>query len=139
MNKKRSETTIHCTYKTAATILLIIGCLFSFYGCAQLYRTIGLNEEQTATQVAEDQEATQQIIHQVRWTAHEIISTTVAGLGAILSGLLARWLGTERKITTAMITGIEAADPINIKESVQAKATAAGVETKLHARVVALT
>lgn len=139
MTKKRSPQIIRCTYKTAATILMTFGILFTIIGCSQLYRTIGLNEEQTAAQVAQDQDATQQIIHQVRWTTHEIISTTVAGLGTILSGLLAQWLGTERKMTTVLIKGIESADQNTAKESVQQKAILAGVENQLSKRVAALT
>lgn len=137
--KNHKTAILNCSYHTAGLTFIILGSFFLLTGCAGLYKILGLTPEQTATQVAQDQDATQQIIQQVRWTTHEIITTTLAGAGTILSGLLARWLGTERKITAALITGIEAAPGTGVKESVSAKATAAGVEPKLHARVVALT
>lgn len=131
--------TLNCKHNTAGLIFIAIGSIFILVGCTKLYDSLGLNPEQTAAQVAEDQEAIQKIIGQTRITTTEIITTALAGVGAILSGLLAKWLGTERKITTALITGIEAADPGAVKEEVQKKAIAAGVEPQLHAKVVALT
>lgn len=133
------STVLRCSQKTAVILFILIGSLFILIGCEQLYKMIGLTEQQTAAQIAQDQEAAQQIIQQVRWTTHEIITTALAGAGTILSGLLARWLGTERKITTALITGIEKTNNSNVKESVNRTATAAGVEPQLHTRVVALT
>lgn len=130
---------LKCTHNTAGTIFIVLGALFVLTGCGQIYRTLGLTEEQTQEQLAQDQNATQQIIQQVRWTTHEIITTGLSGIGAILSGLLARWLGTERKITTALITGVEKAADTTAKEEIQKAATAAGIEPQLHSRVVALT
>ncbi|MBA7687106.1 hypothetical protein ES703_95566 [subsurface metagenome] len=137
--KKHQPATLKCTHRTAGLVFIILGTFFLLTGCAALYKIIGLTPEQTAEQVAQDQDATQQIIQQVRWTTHEIITTTLAGAGAILSGLLTRWLGTERKITTAMITGIEKSTDSTVKQNVKAKAIAAGVEPQLAARVRALT
>ncbi|MBA7709906.1 hypothetical protein ES703_118832 [subsurface metagenome] len=103
MNTTTKTTILHCTQTTATIIFLLIGSLFIFIGCEKLYKTIGLTEEQTAAQVAQDQDATQQIVQQVRWTTHEIITTALAGAGTILSGLLAKWLGTERKMIVAVV------------------------------------
>ena len=118
---------------------ILIGCLFCLAGCAQLYKLIGLTDQQTADQVAADQTARQKIAEGIRLTTTEIITTAVAGLGAIASGFLAKWLGTERKITKALITGIESTTDVPTKRAVKENATAAGVENKLHARVKALT
>lgn len=137
--KKTTQTTLHCHHNTAGLIFIILGTFFLFTGCAQIYKFLGLTEDQIQTQVAQDQDATQQIIQQVRWTTHEIITTALSGAGTILSGLLARWLGTERKLTTALITGIESAQNPTVKESVKEKAISAGVEPILHKRVLALT
>lgn len=63
----------------------------------------------------------------------------MAGAGAILSGLLARWLGTERKMTNTLITAIETNDSNTLKEIIKAKATKNGIQPKLEARVQALT
>ena len=139
MKTTNKTTTLNCSHNTAGLILILIGSLFAFIGCTQLYKTIGLTDEQAADQVAKDQSDRQQIIEGIRFTTTELITTAIAGIGAIASGILAKWLGTERKITTALITGIEAVESVNVKESVQAKATAAGVETALHSRVLSLT
>lgn len=130
---------LHCTQTTATLVFILIGSLFLFTGCVQLYKILGLTEEQTQEQVAEDQKTIIRTITQVRTTAAEIITTAVAGLGAIASGFLAKWLHTERKITQVLITGVESAHETNVKETIKAKATAAGVEPKLAARVRALT
>lgn len=124
---------------TAMITFIIIGSLFCLTGCAQLYKLIGLTEEQTEEQLAEDQETIIRTITLTRNTAADIITTALAGIGAIASGFLAKWLGTERKITKALITGVEKANDTNVKESIAAAAGTAGIEPKLHARVKALT
>lgn len=124
---------------TAALILIILGSILLLAGCTQLYRTIGLTPNQVQQQTALDQAAIQLTIEQARTHFWQIVSATIGGAGTILSGLLARWLGTERKITAAMITGIEKAPQNAVKQSITAKAVAAGVEPKLNARVRALT
>ena len=133
------NTALHCTQKTAAILFILIGSLFTFTGCIQLYKLLGLTEEQTQEQVAEDQKTIIRTITQVRTTAAEIITTAVAGLGAIASGFLAKFLHTERKITTILIKGIETGENPTVKEAVHSKAVAAGLEPKLAARVQALT
>jgi len=133
------STVLRCSQKTAVFAFILIGSLFCLAGCAQLYKFIGLSDEQTADQVAADQADRQKIIEGIRMTTTEIITTAIAGLGAIATGILAKWLGTERKITTAMITGIEDAHASDVKASVKRNATAASVESKLNARVKALT
>ncbi|MBA7686860.1 hypothetical protein ES703_95319 [subsurface metagenome] len=134
-----SKTILNCTQQTAAILFILIGSLFIFTGCVQVYKLLGLTEEQTEQLLAEDQKTIIHTITQVRTTAAEIITTTIAGLGAIVSGFLAKWLHTERKITKVLITGVESADSSNIKKTIKAKATAAGIEPKLAARVQALT
>ena len=134
-----SKTILNCTQQTAAILFILIGSLFIFTGCVQVYKLLGLTEEQTEQLLAEDQKTIIRTITQVRTTAAEIITTTIAGLGAIVSGFLAKWLHTERKITKVLITGVESADSSNIKKTIKAKATAAGIEPKLAARVQALT
>lgn len=136
---RHSQTYLNCTYNAAGLIFIVLGTIFIFQGCTRFYKAIGLTEKQAATQTAKDQASRQQLSDQFRLTTTEIISSAMAGAGAILSGLLARWLGTERKITTALITGIETANNQKVKKSVNSKATAAGVEPLLHRRVVKLT
>jgi len=134
-----SKTFLNCSQKLAFFTFLLIGVLFIAVGCAGFYKALGFTDQQITEQIAQDREAIKIILEQGRWTAHEIITTTLAGLGTILSGFLAKWLGTERKITSALITGVEAGDVGNVKETIKNKATAAGVEPILHRRVIALT
>lgn len=135
----KNPTILHCTQTTATLVFILIGSLFIFTGCVQVYKLLGLTEEQTQEQISEDQKTIIRTITQVRTTTAEIITTAIAGLGAIASGFLAKWLHTERKITGVLITAVESADSSNIKKTIKTKASAAGVEPKLAARVRALT
>ena len=135
----KKQTILQCSQTTAAFVFIIVGTLFILTGCARFYEIIGLTPEQTAEQTAKDQESRGALVDQFRTTTSEIVSYTIAGAGSILSGFLAKWLGQERKLTTALITGIEAANDLGVKESVKAKATAAGLEPLLHSRVIKLT
>ena len=134
-----SKTILYCSQTTATVVFILMGCLFILTGCAQVYKVLGLTEEQVAEQVSEDQKTIIRTITKVRTTTAEIVTTAIAALGTIASGFLAKWLGTERKMTAALITAIESSDGVNVKEAAQAKATAAGIETQLHARVISLT
>ncbi len=136
---QQHQTLLRCSQTTAFFLFVAIGSLFIVTGCAQLYKTIGMSDEQVLEQVAADQQIKEQILGGVRHTTTEIITTTIAGLGAIASGFLAKWLGTERKITKAIITGVENSQGAHIKDSIKASAIAAGVEKQLSARVQTLT
>lgn len=104
-----------------------------------MYRAIGMDEEQVTTQVQKDQTVITKILDTTRATTTEIILTALSGLGAILSGFLAKWLGTERKITKALITGIEDAEQTSVKGHVRDSATQLGVQQILEKRVRSLT
>ncbi len=132
-------TILKCSRSTATILFILIGSLFVFAGCAQLYRSIGMTEDQVNEQVAADQQVRGEIVNTIRTTSTDMISTVLAGLGAIVSGFLAKWLGTERKMTKAMITGIEDASSKTTKEAVHSKALTAGIEKNLHKRVASLT
>lgn len=135
----KHQTILRCSQTAAFFLFLFLGLIFTFAGCAQMYKALGLTDQQAADQVAKDQDSRGDLIDQVRTSTTEIISTALAGLGAIASGFLAKWLGTERKITKALITGIESAKDLDVKRVVKSKATAAGIEPKLAARVRSLT
>ena len=122
-----------------ATAIIALGTILLITSCTHIYKFIGLTDQQTANQTAKDQAVTIHVIDTAREQLWQIITAAVTATGGLASGLLARWLGTEKKITAALITGIEAARPDHVKESVTAKATSAGVESKLNARVRALT
>lgn len=132
-------TVLNCTRTTAMIVFILIGSLFTLTGCAQLYKLFGLSDRQAADQVAQDQAAIAKIAQDVRFTTTEILTTAIAGIGAIASGLLAKWLGTERKITKVLITSIEDANADLTKKTIHKNATRADIEPQLHARVKALT
>jgi len=139
MNKNQKTTILKCTQTTATIIFILVGTLFILTGCARFYDLIGLTEEQTTEQISEDQETIIRTVTQVRTTAGEIITTAIAAIGTIATGFLTKWLHTEKKITQAVITGVEDAHASDVKASIKRNATAAGVESKLAARVKVLT
>lgn len=118
---------------------ILIGSLFTLAGCAQLYKFLGLTKQQTQNQIEKDQTDRQKIIEGIRLTTTELITTAIAGAGAILSGILAKWLGTERKITNTLITAVEKSATDTVKETIHNFAGTAGIEPQLHKRVKALT
>ena len=133
------STLLNCSRITATILFILIGSLFCLTGCAQLYKLIGLTEQQTQDQLSQDQKTIIRTITVTRNTVADIITTTIAGLGAITTGILAKRLGTEKKLNKALITGIEKSPDLSVKHSVKEQALSAGVESKLHTRVKALT
>ncbi len=125
--------------KTTAVLVIVLGFMFMTVGCAQIYKTLGLTEQQTAEQLTEDKKTIIRTITTVRTTTADLITSIVAGIGAIASGFLAKWLGTERKITKSLIQGIENAATTTTKQDVKEKAIANGVNKALTKRVAALT
>ena len=136
---KNSKTVLNCSATTAFLLFFLIGTLFVAAGCAQFYKAIGFDEDQVLEQVASDQKAISKIITTVRQSGTDLLVKVLAGAGAIASGFLAKWLGTERKITKTLINGIEKATIDDVKLAIKKEATAAGIESKLHKRVRALT
>ena len=139
MSPTKSKAILRCTQTTATIVFILIGSLFVLTGCAQIYKAIGFSPEQIADQTAQDQESRGELVNQFRTTTSELVSYAMAGLGAIASGFLTKWLGNERKITAVLIQGIEASNNNSLKESIKTKATSAGIEPLLNKRVLALT
>ncbi|MBA7647988.1 hypothetical protein ES703_55767 [subsurface metagenome] len=152
---------LRCSRNAALAVVTITIVLFILIGCQALFRSAGLTDEQAAAQTAElkaalEGAATDAIadIHTGLAEGHDLktiavkassaflwkmIAAAGATVGVVLNGLLAKWLSTEKKMNKAIITGVESNPTGNVKESIEAKAIALGVETKLHARVKALT
>ena len=151
----------YCRHNWIFYLMLTIGLVFIVVGCAGVYRALGVPET-TANQLGPEDEAAiaaavqsgiSDVVAQVATgtpitTAAVSAGSTLAwklatiflgGAGTILSTLLAKWFGTEKKINTALIRGIEKSDKDTVKKAVQAEAMATGVESKLHTRVVSLT
>lgn len=134
-----SETKLNCSYNLAGVLLIALGIGFLIVGCAGLYGKLGLSPEQIERQTIADQQLVEQAITGGRELVWQIATVAVSGIGAILAGLLGKWLKVERTISTAMIQGVEKADKSTVKESIERSATALGVEAQLHKRVQALT
>ena len=154
-------TILNCSRRTATIVILSILALFLLIGCASLFRSAGLSDDQAAQQTAELKlalaDATASAIataqagltqgHELKTIAvktasvflWKIIAAGASSAGIILTGLLAKWLGTEKKITKALITGVEKSKNITAKTQIYKKASAAGIETQLHKRVQSLT
>lgn len=152
---------LNCSRTTATIIILATIFLFVLIGCASLFRSAGLTDEQAAAQTTElksalEGAATAAIAdiqtglaegHDLKTIAArasaafiwKIVAAAAATAGVVLNGLLAKWLGTEKKINKAMITGVENSVDNHVKTSIKAAAIAAGVEPQLHARVKSLT
>lgn len=155
------QTFLRCSHRTAALILCAIIALFLLLGCAAMLRKTGIDQAEADRLAAIAEQnlaaAAAEAVHNIKTgidRGHDIKSIAVkttspfawklatigaSTIGAVLSGLLAKWLGTEKKMLAATITGIEHNPTGNVKESVEARATARGVEKQLHRRVQALT
>lgn len=125
--------------RKTATIIIIIGFALLITSCTAIYKFIGLTEKQAEDQTAKDRQITIDVLETGREQIWQLATAAVTALGGITSGLLARWLGTERKITTTLISAIETSGADSLKETISSKATSAGIEPKLNARVRALT
>lgn len=154
-------TTLNCSHRSALTILAAIAALFLLIGCASLFRSAGLSPEQAALQSAE-------LHHQITAAATAAVADIQTGLaqghdlktiavnttsafawkiatiaastiGTLLSALLAKWLGTEKKINKALIVGVEDGDDTSAKKHIHSAALTLGVEPQLNKRVRALT
>ncbi|MBA7705925.1 hypothetical protein ES703_114767 [subsurface metagenome] len=152
---------LRCSRTTAIITITASICLFVLIGCQALFKSAGLTDEQAAEQTAELKTALTEAttaaladIHTGLAEGHDlktiavkasstfiwkIIAAAGATLGVVLNGLLAKWLSTEKKISKAMITGIETDNDNTVKAAVHQKALDAGIEPQLHARVKALT
>ena len=155
------STVLNCKTSTAKIVILAIAGLFLLIGCTSLLRSSSMTQTEAAQEkarlehalVAAAAEAVADIHtglaegHDIKTLAlttgseflWKMIAAGASTAGLILSGLMAKWLGTERKITKVLITAIENTDNNIIKETVHKKALDAGVEPKLAARVQALT
>ncbi len=144
-------------------MLIITATIFLFIiiGCTSLFRSAGLTDDQAQQQTLQLKtaliDATTEAIATVQTGLAEghdlktialnttstflwkIIAAAGATVGVVLNGLLAKWLTTEKKMNKALITGVESNPAGNVKESIEARATALGVENALHKRVKALT
>lgn len=128
-----------CRTKTAIFFIIILGFLFLLIGCRSIYEKLGMTPDQVDRQVDADNIFTSQILDQARSSIGQLVTQILAGVGAIGSGILATYLGRERKITKVLITSIEKAGDSTVKNIIHTKATDAGVQTKLAKRVSALT
>ncbi len=119
----------------AAAIL----ALFLFVGCQSILRLIGYTTadiDKIQDQAADEDRPGPVDVDLEIWQA----ITAATGLtGTLLSALLLRWLGIERKMVKAVILGVEESNPNTLHTSITANAKKLGVQKKLASRVSKLT
>ena len=124
------------TYRVRIWIcLVVIGLLFCAIACEGVYKAIGFTEPEAAEQAEKDRQEAKVAIEQGRVLFWQLMSTYIGGVGTIESGLLGKWLKTERTITATIIRGVEKADEGKVKAAITKIATATGIEAKLNKRV----
>jgi len=150
---------LNCSRTTATLIICATIFLFILIGCASLFRSAGLTDEQAALQTAELKsalaDATAAAIAHVQTGLAEghdlqtiavkassafiwkIVAAAGATIGVVLNGLLAKWLTTEKKINKAMIAGVEKSNDQSAKQQIQKQALTAGDGLNV-ARIVSL-
>lgn len=104
-------------------------------GCGTLYKTLGLPPEQVEVQVAKDAVIVEAVVEQTRNTFWPILSAAIGCAGTLVSALLAKLLVTERKMTGAMIAGVEKAGNGDAKKAVTVESLRRGVGVQLAKRV----
>lgn len=124
---------------TVKVLLVCILALFLLVGCAGFYEKLGFDKQEAAEQSLQDKIALAQAIQEGRVLFWQVVSVCIGGAGSILTVLLGKLLNTERKISGTLIRGVESANKTTVKASIKAEALAAGIEPKLHSRVVKLT
>lgn len=155
------HTNLRCSHRTATFMILTILALFLLIGCASLFRSAGSTDEEAQHQTALLEQAlanaTEEAINDITsglaqghdlkaiaarastaflWKLGTIGASTI---GVLLTGLLGRLLGKEKKITKAIIKGVESSGTVDAKKAIYTKAIDMGVEDALHKRVKALT
>lgn len=155
------STHLKCSRRKAYFVIVLIALLFILIGCGALLRKTGVPPEEAAkisaefkeelsdsvteavaeiaTAVAEGQDLKTAAIRTTTSMIWKIATAGASVLGVALSSLLGKWLKTERKITTAMIKGVELNSSNTTKEVIKQTALKAGIEKQLHRRVVSLT
>lgn len=161
MTTKHTKATLSCTHNTAGFILIASGFLYLLIGCSALYEWSGKTKPESQHQTAQDQAALSKAIADAGETlatklkegqslaaagtaaasvfAWKLATILAASTGTILTGLLAKWLTTEKKITKAIITGVEKAEDQTLKNTIKEQALTLGIESALHTRVKQLT
>lgn len=123
----------------AAWALIVVSLSLTVTGCVQLYKALGMTEEQAQEEHGKDVEELRKALSEGRVLFWQIVSGVVAAAGALVTGLLAKWLGQEKKIVQAVVAGVEKAGNGKVKEAIHDSALAMGVEGALSKRVQTLT
>ena len=116
-----------------------IGFTTSLLGCATWYEQMGFTKDESQALAAKDRTKFLEVKQQADSIFWESMSVAIAGAGTLLSGLLGKYLLSERKISKAVILGVENAANDEVKATIEKTAIALGVEDKLSKRVESLT
>jgi len=143
--------------------IVLVACIVVYLiaGCASAYKAMGLTSEQAAAAVDKDKAAAQKAgqevrdalarvlageqvpmesaIDNARVTLWQAVSAAIGVVAAAGGAIMTKAIGTERKMSAALIAGVEKANPDNVKKSIAVQSIQRGVGVKLAARVRKLT
>lgn len=119
--------------------LAIITGLFLVVGCGGFYKMLGLPSPEVDELVKDDALRTLQAVQEGRTIFWQAATAAIGSLGAVVSVLLGKYIQVERKISKAMIMGIEKSEGNGVKGQVAKQAVRYGVDKPLTKRVTKLT
>jgi len=96
---------------------------------------IGIPESEVSKLVEDDSVRTLRIVQEGRTVFWQAATAILGSLGTAVSVLLGKYLNTERKLTKAVILGVEDAGSDSAKATIANKATKLGVSKLLAKRV----
>ncbi|GAI72736.1 unnamed protein product [marine sediment metagenome] len=100
---------------------------------------IGVPPAEADELVKDDSLRTFQIVQEGRTIFWQAATAVMGSLGAVVSVLLGKYLSVERKMSKAMIMGIEGVEGTGVKGKVAKQAARYGVDNPLKRRVAKLT
>lgn len=119
--------------------LMIITGLFLVVGCGSFYKILGVPPAEVDKLVQDDSLRTLQAVQEGRTIFWQAATAVMSSLGAVVSVLLGKYLQVERKMSKAMIMGIEKVEGNTVKGEVAKQAARYGVDDSLKKRVIKLT
>ncbi len=127
------------THNILSWILVVVGLIFLLTGCVGLYEQMGFTTEESENLAGLDRTEFLKIKQQADSVFWQTASVVIAGVGALVSGFLGKWLYNDKQMIKAIVSGVEASGSEDVKNAIQNNAKAMGVESNLRKRVNALT
>ena len=120
-------------------LLILGGFAYLLVGCADVYRSLGMTDEEAVEQQGKDTVEIIKAIESGREVFWQAATAIVTGLGAVISAVLAKWLGTEKKVSGAAISAVVRDGNGDVLKLLRAEAAAQGVGKTMANRIDAAT